>query len=53
MEKSNRILNTITEMFPEASCELDYNNLYELIVAVVLAGLVTFSEIYVNNTQNL
>ena len=41
MEKSNRILNTITEMFPEASCELDYNNLYELIVAVVLSAQTT------------
>lgn len=41
MEKLNRILNTITEMFPEASCELDYNNLYELIVAVVLSAQTT------------
>lgn len=41
MEKSNRILNTITKMFPNASCELEYNNLYELLVAVVLSAQTT------------
>ena len=41
MEKSNRILNTIREMFPNASCELNYNNLYELLVAVVLSAQTT------------
>ena len=41
MEKSNRILNTIKEMFPNASCELNYNNLYELLVAVVLSAQTT------------
>ena len=41
MEKSNRILNTIREMFPNASCELNYNNLFELLVAVVLSAQTT------------
>lgn len=41
MEKSNRILNTIRDMFPNASCELNYNNLFELLVAVVLSAQTT------------
>ena len=41
MEKSNRILLTIKEMFPNASCELNYSNLYELLIAVVLSAQTT------------
>lgn len=41
MEKSNRILQTVKEMFPNASCELNYNNHYELLIAVVLSAQTT------------
>ena len=41
MEKSNRILTTIREMFPDASCELNYNNIFELLIAVVLSAQTT------------
>ena len=41
MEKSNRILQTIRELFPNASCELNYNNIYELLIAVVLSAQTT------------
>ncbi len=41
MEKSNRILNTVREMFPNAYCELNYNNLFELLVAVCLSAQTT------------
>lgn len=41
MEKSNRILSTIREMFPNASCELNYNNIFELLIAVVLSAQTT------------
>ena len=41
MDKSNRILQTIMEMFPDASCELNYTNHYELLVAVVLSAQTT------------
>ena len=41
MGKSNRILLTIKEMFPNASCELNYSNLYELLIAVVLSAQTT------------
>jgi len=41
MEKSNRILQTVREMFPNASCELNYRNHYELLVAVVLSAQTT------------
>ena len=41
MDKSNKILNLIREMFPNASCELNYNNLFELLVAVVLSAQTT------------
>ena len=37
MDKSNKILNLIKEMFPNASCELNYKNHFELLVAVVLS----------------
>lgn len=41
MEKSSKILNTIREMFPNASCELNYNNLFELLIAVCLSAQTT------------
>lgn len=41
MEKSNRIFNTIKEMFPSASCELIYHNLFELLIAVSLSAQTT------------
>lgn len=41
MEKSNRILNTIKEMFPNAGCELNYNNMFELLIAVCLSAQTT------------
>lgn len=41
MDKSNKILNTIKEMFPNASCELNYNNHFELLVSVVLSAQTT------------
>lgn len=41
MEKSNRILETIRELFPNASCELKYNNPFELLIAVVLSAQTT------------
>ena len=41
MDKSNRILQTVKEMFPNASCELNYSNHYELLVAVVLSAQTT------------
>lgn len=51
MEKSNRVLNTIREMFPNASCELNYNNLYELLIAVVLSAQTTDKKVnQVTNT---
>lgn len=51
MEKSNRVLNIIREMFPNASCELNYNNLYELLIAVVLSAQTTDKKVnQVTNT---
>lgn len=41
MDKSNKILNLIKEMFPNASCELNYKNHFELLVAVVLSAQTT------------
>lgn len=37
----NRILNTLDEMFPDAHCELNHKNAYELCVAVVLSAQTT------------
>lgn len=41
MERSNRVLKVVKEMFPNASCELDYTNIYELLIAVVLSAQTT------------
>lgn len=43
MEKSKTIsiLDTLLTMFPNAKCELEYNNLYELLIAVVLSAQTT------------
>lgn len=41
MEKSNRIIETIKEMFPNVSCELNYSNNYELLIAVMLSAQTT------------
>ena len=43
MEKSkvNEILNYIEELFPDAHCELNYRNVFELIIAVSLSAQTT------------
>ncbi len=35
------IFNTLGEMFPDAQCELDFNNPFELLVSVVLSSQTT------------
>ena len=40
MEK-NKIYQILAEMFPNAYCELNYNNVFELLVATVLAAQAT------------
>lgn len=37
----NEILEQLKVMFPNASCELNYNNLFELLIAVVLSAQTT------------
>ncbi len=41
MNRSERILNTIEEMFPNAKTELDYKNVFELCIAVILSAQTT------------
>ena len=41
MKKENRIYQTLGEMFPNAHCELNYRNIFELIIAVVLSAQTT------------
>lgn len=43
----NEILDTIEKIFPEASCELNYHNPFELLVSVVLSAQTT--DVSVNN----
>lgn len=45
--KVNEILKILEEMHPEAGCALNYSNLYNLIIAVVLSAQTT--DISVNN----
>lgn len=40
MEKNNIYLK-LAEMFPDARCELDYNNVFELLISTVLAAQAT------------
>ena len=41
MKKENRIYQTLGEMFPNAHCELNYSNIFELIIAVALSAQTT------------
>lgn len=41
MNRSERILNTIEEMFPNAKTELNYTNVFELAIAVILSAQTT------------
>lgn len=35
------ILNTLSQMFPDATCELNFGNIYELAIAVILSAQTT------------
>ncbi|MBQ1506275.1 MAG: hypothetical protein IIZ48_05845, partial [Erysipelotrichales bacterium] len=39
--KANRILDELENMFPEAKCELDHRNVFELLCAVILSAQTT------------
>ena len=43
MEKNeaNRIFEILSKMFPDAHCELIYNNLFELLIATILSAQTT------------
>lgn len=41
MSNVTDIYNALTKMFPDAHCELNYNNLYELTIAVMLSAQTT------------
>ena len=41
MMKTEEILTTLTAMFPDAHCELNHRNPFELAVAVVLSAQTT------------
>jgi endonuclease-3 len=41
MSTANEIYQIISEMYPEARCELDYQNLYQLLIAVALSAQTT------------
>lgn len=41
MERSNSILLILKQMYPDAHCELNYNNLFELLIAISLSSQTT------------
>lgn len=41
MERVEKILHTLNEMFPNAQCELNHNNGFELLIAVMLSAQTT------------
>jgi len=40
-EKTNRVLDYFEELFPDAHCELNHQNVFELLVAVMLSAQTT------------
>ena len=40
-DKISFVIDTLAEMFPDAKCELNYHNVYELSVAVILSAQTT------------
>lgn len=40
-ERVERFLNTLDSMFPDAKCELNYSNMLELLIAVMLSAQTT------------
>ena len=38
---TKHILDTLSALFPDATCELNYTNIYELSVAVILSAQTT------------
>jgi len=41
MQKTNRIFQELKNMFPVVRCELDYENIFQLLIAVVLSAQTT------------
>lgn len=41
MQKRNRIIDELKKMFPVVKCELDYENIFQLLIAVVLSAQTT------------
>ncbi|MDD3191746.1 MAG: endonuclease III [Bacilli bacterium] len=41
MEKPNKIIEKLLEIFPDAQCELHYQNVFQLLIAVVLSAQTT------------
>ena len=39
--KALEIYNKISELYPDAHCELDYNNIFELVIATILSAQTT------------
>ncbi len=40
-EKTNKVLDYFEEFFPDAHCELNHQNVFELLVAVMLSAQTT------------
>lgn len=43
--EANRIFKILSEMFPEAHCELIFNNLFELLIATILSAQTTDAKV--------
>ena len=43
--EANRIFKILSEMFPDAHCELIYNNLFELLIATILSAQTTDAKV--------
>ena len=48
-EKTNKVLDYFEELFPDAHCELNHQNVFELLVAVMLSAQTTDKKVHRNN----
>ena len=44
-EKTNRVVQALKELYPEAHCELDFNTPLEILVATVLSAQTTDKQV--------
>ena len=50
-EKTNKVLDYFEELFPDAHCELNHQNVIELLVAVMLSAQTTDKKVNIGSLR--